>query len=138
MLTLPLSLYPRSTSQTRWLEHLLDGVIELTPFPHTSSISRSSASTNTSTTTKEEASPQGLVKAHKLPVLHERGGGGSGTAGGGGGLGEDMAFTVSRKRFEIRPFSLPPADGDVTAQMGAGAQTGDGVEGVNGGVSLEF
>jgi len=108
-ITLPLSLYPRNTGLIRWLEHLLDGVLELTPFPHSSStsdIARSGA------TTKEEEKPQGLVKVHKLPIFHERGGGG----GGRYSLGEDLAFTVSRRRFEIRPFSLPPAEGDNEAQ----------------------
>lgn len=112
LLTLPLSLYPRTTGLIRSLEHLLDGVLSLIPFPHSSSsasdFSRSGAST------KEEEKPQGLVKVHKLPVFHERGGGG----GGRYGLGEDLAFTVSRRRFEIRPFSLPPAEGDAEAQEG--------------------
>jgi elongator complex protein 4 len=34
MLTLPLSLYPRSSGLVRWMELLNDGVVELSPFPH--------------------------------------------------------------------------------------------------------
>ncbi len=34
MITLPLSLYPRSSGLVRWMELLSDGVIELSPFPH--------------------------------------------------------------------------------------------------------
>lgn len=101
------------------MEHLVDGVLELTPFPHSASgsdLDRSGAST------KEEDKPQGLVKVHKLPIFHERGGGG----GGRYGLGEDLAFMVSRKKFEIRPFSLPPAEGDTDAQsQGDGNAAGD-------------
>ena len=53
------------------------------------------------------------MKVHRLPVFHERGGG-----AGGGVLGDDLAFTVSRRKFLIKPFSLPPVDGDLAAQRG--------------------
>lgn len=53
---------------------------------------------------------------HRLPVFHERGGGGS--DGKSGGVGDDLAFTVSRRKFVIKPFSLPPVDGDTEAQKG--------------------
>jgi elongator complex protein 4 len=46
MVTLPISLYPRSTGLTRWAELLSDG-----------------------------AKSQGLLRAHSLPGFHERGGG---------------------------------------------------------------
>lgn len=104
MISLPLSLYPRSSGLVRWLEILSDGVISLTPFPH------SSDTVISGTTTSEEA-PQGMLKTHKLPVLHERGGGSDQN------VGEDWSFTLSRRKFEIKPFSLPPADGDNEAQQ---------------------
>lgn len=133
MITLPLSLYPRTTAIVRWLEHLADGVLEVTPFPHSSSPFSSESTSSSgggsgsgSGGGKDEPTPQGLVTVHKLPVYHERGGGG----GGGGAGGEDLAFTVSRKRFEIRPFSLPPAEGDREAQ--------DGGKGEGGGAGMEF
>ena len=39
-------------------------------------------------------------------------------------LGDDLAFTVSRRRIAIRPFFLPPAEGDTEAQRDAQAQNG--------------
>lgn len=114
-------MYPRTTALVRWLETLADGVLELTPFPHSSSFSAEPTSTSTSSnsSTKDEPRPQGLISIHKLPVFHERGGGGGiGGAAGVVGGGEDLAFTVSRKRFEIRLFCLPPEGGDVDAQKG--------------------
>lgn len=55
-----------------------------------------------------------MLKVHRLPVFHEKGGGG----GGSGGVGDDLAFTVSRRKFVIKPFSLPPVEGDTEAQRG--------------------
>ena len=76
MISLPLSLYPRSTGLVRWAEILLDAVFELTPFPHNydtgsglAELGRSGAATT------NEEKPQGMVKVHKLPVLE-----GSGTS----------------------------------------------------------
>lgn len=57
-----------------------------------------------------------MVKIHRLPVVHERGGGGS--AGTGGAVGDDLAFMVSRRKFVIKPFNLPPVEGDTEAQKG--------------------
>ncbi|KAL4931619.1 elongator complex protein 4 [Aspergillus undulatus] len=105
MITIPLSLFPRSSGLVRWMEILSDGVIELCPFPHSSdALSTSGAATS------HEEPPQGMLKTHRLPVLHERGGGSDQN------IGQDWAFTLSRKKFEIKPFSLPPAEGDKEAQ----------------------
>ncbi|PGH19564.1 hypothetical protein AJ80_03900 [Polytolypa hystricis UAMH7299] len=109
MITLPLSLYPRSSGLTRWIELLSDGVLELAPFPHLSDASPTA--TSGAATTQEEP-PQGMLKVHRLPVLHERGGGGDNN------VGEDWAFTLSRRKFTIKPFSLPPLEGDHEAQQG--------------------
>lgn len=54
-----------------------------------------------------------MAKVHRLPVIHENGRG-----GGAGAGGDDLAFTVTRKNFSIKPFSLPPVDGDTDAQSG--------------------
>ncbi|EAT83833.2 hypothetical protein SNOG_08665 [Parastagonospora nodorum SN15] len=62
-------------------------------------------------TTKDEERPQGMFAVHKLPVFHEKGGG-----GGADDLGEDMAFTLSRRKFVVAKFSLPPLEGDTEAQ----------------------
>ena len=105
MTSLPLSIYPRSTGLTRWLELLSDGVIELSPFPH-------SAGTETADSNKpgHDEQPQGLLTVHRLPVLHERG-------GGSGVVSEESTFTLSRKRFTIKLFNLPPLEGDTEAQQ---------------------
>lgn len=110
MLTLPLSLYPRSSGLVRWMELLSDGVIELSPFPH--SYQPEATNTASGPATSQEEPPQGLLKFHRLPIFHERGGG-TNTAG------EDWAFTLSRRKFTIKPFSLPPIEGDTEAQQAA-------------------
>ena len=109
--SLPLTLHPRASALTRWSEHLLDGVVELAPFPFRPDDYVSNRTSTPGAATAAEERPQGMVKVHKLPVFHERGGG-----GGVKGLGEDMAFTVSRRRFAIGRFSLPPEEGDQEAQ----------------------
>jgi elongator complex protein 4 len=103
MLTLPLSLHPRTTGLVCWIEHLCDGVLELAPFPHSIDVEPPRSG-------KTEEKPQGMVKVHRLPVLSEK--------GGGGGGGDDLAFSLSRKRFVIKPYSLPPVEGDHEAQRG--------------------
>jgi elongator complex protein 4 len=107
MLTIPLTLYPRSTGLVRWMEILSDSVFELSPFPY----SHAQALAQSAGTTKDEERPQGMFAVHKLPVFHEKGGG-----GGAEDLGEDMAFTMSRRKFTVAKFSLPPMEGDTEAQ----------------------
>ena len=118
MISLPLELYPRNSSLVRWAEILSDGVFELTPFPHLMDASNSLAESGGARDKDEQ--PQGLVRFHKLPINTERGEGG---AGAGNSLGEDLAFTVSRRKFVIKPFSLPPMEGDQEAQQDAGKVT---------------
>ncbi|KAF2188084.1 paxneb superfamily protein-like protein [Zopfia rhizophila CBS 207.26] len=124
LLTIPLSLYPRTSGVVRWMEILSDGVFELLPFPHNpfDPLSTSGAAT------RGEERPQGLFMVHKVPVWNERG-------GAGGGLGEDLAFTVSRRKFLVQNFSLPPIEGDREAQEGAAAAGGSGIPNKTG---LEF
>lgn len=107
IITLPLTLYPRSTGLVRWMEILSDGVLELSPFPHSAEIAPSV--TTSGAATAQEEKPQGMVKAHRLPVFHES---------GRGGGGDDLAFTVTRRNFTVKPFSLPPVEGDTDAQSG--------------------
>lgn len=107
LLTLPSSLYPRSAGLVRWMEILSDGVFELSPFPY----SHAQALAQSAGTTKDQERPQGMFAVHKLPVFHEKGGG-----GGAEDLGEDMAFTLSRRKFVVAKFSLPPMEGDTEAQ----------------------
>ncbi|KAI1857686.1 hypothetical protein JX265_011101 [Neoarthrinium moseri] len=101
LITLPLSLYPRTSGLTRWMEHLCDGVLELIPLQldpvHAPPPDAKSES-------KSEEKTQGLLKVHSLPIYHEKGGGGT-----EGHTGEDMAFSLSRSRgLIIKPFVLPP------------------------------
>ena len=113
LITLPLSLYPRSNGLTRWMELLSDGVLEIAPFPANTA---NATTLNTSgAATKQEEPPQGMLKIHRLPIFHEKGGGG----GESSGLGDDLAFTLSRRKgLVIKPFSLPPVEGDTEAQQG--------------------
>jgi elongator complex protein 4 len=111
MITLPLTLYPRSTGLTRWMELLNDGVLELAPFPSTAITTKSTPGAST----VHEEPPQGMLKIHRLPIFHEKGGGG----GEASGHGDDLAFTLSRRKgLVIKPFSLPPVEGDSEAQQG--------------------
>lgn len=116
--TLPITLHPRSSGLTRWIELLSDGVLELSPFPSTSLATKSTPGA----TTVQEEPPQGMLHIHRLPIFHERGGGG----GEASGFGNDLAFTLSRRKgLVIKPFSLPPVDGDSEAQQG-GLETDHG------------
>lgn len=109
IITLPLALHPRATGLTRWIELLSDGVLELAPFPSTSVVTKAVPGT-----TAQEEPPQGILKIHRLPIFHEKGGGG----GEASGFGDDLAFTLSRRKgLAIKPFSLPPVDGDPEAQQ---------------------
>jgi elongator complex protein 4 len=93
------------------MELLSDGVLELAPFASTALVTKSIPG---AATTQEEP-PQGMLKIHRLPVLHEKGGGG----GEASGFGSDLAFTLSRRKgLVIKPFSLPPVEGDSEAQQG--------------------
>lgn len=123
MVTLPLELHPRRSALVRSAEILSDGVLELAPFPHLMNASNSLAESGGARGNDEQ--PQGMVKVHKLPIATERGEGG---AGEGNNIGADLAFTVSRRKFVIKPFSLPPMEGDQDAQKEAGKLTGKDVE----------
>ena len=123
MISLPLELYPRNLGLVRWAEILSDGVMTLTPFPHLMDSSNNSSETRSAKAIEEQ--PQGMVTFHKLPINTERGEGG---AGAGNSIAEDLSFTVSRRKFVIKPFSLPPIEGDQGAQKDAGALTAKDIE----------
>ena len=84
-------------------------MLELAPFPYSTDIEPPRSTSSGSGTPDEK--PQGMLKIHKLPVLTEKG-------GGSGGGGDDLAFSLSRRRFVIKPFSLPPVEGDQEVQRG--------------------
>lgn len=120
MMSLSITLYPRTSGVVRWLEHLTDGVIELAPFPFRPDDYAQNRTATSGAATANEEKPQGMVKIHKLPAFHDKGGGSQGL----GSLGDDLAFIVSRRKFVIKPFSLPPEDGDTEAQKGANGESG--------------
>ncbi|KAI1437949.1 PAXNEB-domain-containing protein [Xylaria sp. CBS 124048] len=104
IITLPLSLYPRTTGLTRWMELLCDGVLEFIPLQSTTIHKPPPSSKGND---KDDEKIQGLIKIHSLPIFHEKGGGGSHSAL------DDQSFSLSRsKGLIIKPFSLPPADSD--------------------------
>lgn len=73
-----------------------------------------------------------MLKTHRLPIFHEKGGGG----GENSGSGDDMAFNLSRRKgMVIKPYSLPPVEGDAEAQQG-GLEGDDGKKATK--VDLEF
>jgi len=123
MITIPLELFARSSGLVRWAELLCDGVLELTPFPHLMNATDNLSGSGGARATEDQ--PQGMLKVHRLPIDTERGEGG---AGAGNTMGADLAFTVSRRNFVIKPFSLPPMQGDQDAQQEAGKLTGKDVE----------
>ena len=95
MISMPVSLYPRSTGLTRWAELLCDGVLELIPLEHKLQLSRDPS---------KEDKAQGMLRAHSLPVFHEKGGGLEGSWNR-----EDLSFKLSSSNgLVITPFSLPP------------------------------
>lgn len=104
LITIPVSLFPRSTGLTRWVELLSDGVFELTPLQRQSQVALEPW--------KEDKS-QGLIRVHSLPIFHEKGGGLEGSWSR-----EDLSFKLSASSgIVITPYSLPPVgdDGDASA-----------------------
>ena len=98
LVALPISLFPRSTGLTRWMELLSDGVIELVPLQHRNQEDKDKA--------------QGMLRVHSLPVFHEKGGGLE-----GGWVRQDMSFKLSASSgMVITPYSLPPVGDDGGSQ----------------------
>ncbi|KAF2459243.1 Elongator complex protein 4 [Lineolata rhizophorae] len=124
VISLPLALHPRTTGITRWSELLSDGVVELAPFPHLIHALGLSASGTKSSDEK----PQGMFRVWRLPVWHERGGG---CGGAGSLLGEDLAFTLTRRSFKIKPYNLPPVEGDEDARRADNVGSAGGSGGSN-------
>lgn len=92
----------------------MDGVIELAPFPSSAVIEPPlQTSSSSSKHSKADEKPQGIVKIHKLPALTEK--------GRGSGAGNDLAFSLGKRRFIVAPYHLPPEKGEESAQTGEGA-----------------
>ncbi|TVY39253.1 Elongator complex protein [Lachnellula occidentalis] len=105
LITFPLSLFPRSTGLTRWIELLSDSVIELAPFP--------SSSLQVKAVPGQEEPAQGMLNIHCLM--------------GGVGGGDDLSFVLGRRKgLVVRPYSLPPVDGDQEGQNPGGIEVEGG------------
>lgn len=77
------------------MELLSDGVLEFIPLQHQAPVAREPGS---------DDKGQGLLRAHSLPVFHEKGGGLEGTW-----ARENLSFRLSSSNgLVITPFSLPP------------------------------
>ena len=91
----------------------MDGVLELAPFLSSVIVEPPlQTGSSSSRTSKADEKPQGMVKIHKLPALTEK--------GRGSGAGNDLAFSLGKRRFVIAPYHLPPEKGDESAQTGEG------------------
>lgn len=110
LITLPVTLFPRSAGLTRWAELLSDGVLELVPLrPDAALLAHHapppSSSKSSSSADDQQQKTQGLLRVHALPVFDEKGGGSPEAHA----ARQDQSFAVSRSRgLVIRPFSLPP------------------------------
>lgn len=108
-ISLPTSLFPRSSGLVRWMELLSDGVIELIPLPSTPGAPPPPPPPTSGSESKSEQQPQGLLRVHSLPVYHEKGGGGAETSA----FRETLSFSLSASRgLAIRPYSLPPLESE--------------------------
>jgi elongator complex protein 4 len=114
VITLPTSLFPRSSGLVRWMELLCDGVLELIPLPATPGAPPPPPSGSE----KGDQAPQGLLRVHTLPVYSEKGGGGAETSY----FRETLSFSLSAsKGLTIKPYSLPPLEGEAEEKSPASA-----------------
>jgi elongator complex protein 4 len=122
--SLPVTLFPRSSGLTRWIELIFDGVIELAPVP-SSSPALSTSGTDRGTSSSKDGQSQGFLKVHSLPVYHEKGGGGS----EGNPIHENLTFALSAsKGLVIKPFSLPPLGDEDSKERSPASTVKDGME----------
>lgn len=98
LMTLPVVLYPRESTITRWFEILIDGCIHLEGFPDNIEQEKEVSSAESS------KAPQGLVHIYKLPASSERGMMMARPA--------EHAFRVGRKLFEIQEWGIPVEVGE--------------------------
>jgi len=109
------------------MELLCDGVLELIPLPANPGAPPPPPSSSSSGAEKNEQ-PQGLLRVHTLPIYHEKGGGGVGVSS----FRETLAFSLSASRgLVIKPYSLPPMEGEDEGEKkasGGGGGTKEGIE----------
>jgi elongator complex protein 4 len=108
------------------MELLCDGVIELIPLPANPGAPppRPTSSASGSSSSEKGDQTQGLLRAHTLPVYHEKGGG---SGAGANFFRETLSFSLSASRgLVIKPYSLPPleADGEEETKKASGSEKG--------------
>ena len=122
LITIPTSLFPRSSGLVRWIELLSDGVVELIPLPATPAAAAPSSSSKKD---GRAETPQGFLKVHSLPIYHEKGGGGAET----GHFRENLSFSLSAtKGLVIKPYSLPPMEEEEQKEKSPEKKTKEGLE----------
>lgn len=122
LITIPTSLFPRSSGLVRWIELLSDGVVELIPLPATPAAAAPSSSSKKD---GRAETPQGFLKVHSLPIYHEKGGGGAET----GHFRENLSFSLSAtKGLVIKPYSLPPMEEEEQKEKSPENKTKEGLE----------
>ncbi|KAL8339536.1 hypothetical protein RB601_005903 [Gaeumannomyces tritici] len=125
LLSLPVSLYPRSSGLTRWMELLCDGVIELVPLPATIGAGPPPAASGKDPSSKDADKAQGMVRVYTLPVYHEKGGGGA----EGNYFRDNLSFSLSSSRgLVIQPYSLPPMEDDEQKEKSPASTVKDGID----------
>lgn len=103
LMTMPVSLFPRTSGLTRWIELLSDGVLEMIPLPP----KLGATPPSTSGASKVQDQSQGILRVHSLPIFHEKGGGGLEN----NQFREDLSFHLSStKGLVIQPYVLPPLE----------------------------
>src|SRR5262249_53785315 len=121
VITLPVSLFPRNSGLTRWMEILSDGVLELVPLPPNNNAAVPSGKSGS----KERDQSQGLLRVHSLRGYHEKGGGGA----GGNHFRENLSFSLSSsKGLVITPHSLPPMEDDGQKEKSPASTVKDGID----------
>ncbi|KLU85961.1 elongator complex protein 4 [Magnaporthiopsis poae ATCC 64411] len=126
LLSLPVSLHPRGSGLTRWMELLCDGVIELVPLPATIGAGPPPATSGKdSASSKDADKAQGMVNVYTLPVYHEKGGGGA----EGNYFRDTLSFSLSSSRgLVIQPYSLPPMEDDEQKEKSPASTVKDGID----------
>lgn len=98
LLSISLELFPRETLAIRWAEVLVDGVLQIDPFPEKMENLSTEAPNDNDESTKNKPY-QGLIHIYKLPIFSQRG---HMEVRRG-----EFAFRVGRKSFEIDEWGIP-------------------------------
>lgn len=121
LMNLPVSLFPRTSGLTRWIELLSDGVLEMIPLPPKLGATPPSSSG----ASKVQDQSQGILRVHSLPIFHEKGGGGAEN----NHFREDLSFHMSStKGLVIQPYVLPPMEEEDHKEKPPASTVKDGID----------